>query len=427
VFTRARRDDVRRQLLELARQDPQIPAAANTGSYAVDGGDAFSDIDLAFAITGDLTAALARWTELLRRDFGAVQHWDLPVDPSVYRVFLLADGLEVDIAFTPAADFGPRGPKWQLAFGAPEVIEHRPNPGGSDADRQRELIGLAWHHVLHARACIGRGKYWEAEWLIAGVREKVLALGCLRLGYSSSFARGADQLPAALSDPLRASLVRTLAPVELRRALAVTVAALLAEVDRTDPELALSLGPILTSGVAAEEPLRPDDRVATGTVRLGPSSAGELFSLQQAAYVSEARAAGTVEIPPLQEGVADLLARLADPAITTWGLYEHGRLLAAVRCSWLSAQVAFIGRLGVVPDLARQGLGGAMLRFVEARQPAGIRRIELVTGIRSLGNHAFYHRHGYTMVERDPVEGIVRFAKELSPTEATALGHLSER
>ena len=76
--------------------------------------------------------------------------------------------------------------------------------------------------------------------------------------------------------------------------------------------------------------------------------------------------------------------------------------------------MAFIGRLGVVPDLARQGLGSAMLRFAEARLPAGVRRIELVTGIRSLGNHAFYARHGYTMVERDPVEGIVRFAKELS-------------
>lgn len=413
MFTSSRRDDVRQQLLELARQDRQIPAAANTGSYAVDDVDAFSDIDLAFAITGELPAALDRWTELLRRDFGAVQHWDLPVEQTVYRVFLLPDGLEVDIAFTPAVDFGPRGPRWQLVFGAPEVTGHRPNPGGSDADRHRELVGLAWHHVLHARACIGRGKYWQAEWLIAGVREKVLALSCLRLGYSSSFARGVDQLPAAVSDPLRASLVRTLAPAELRRALAVGVAALLAEVDHTDPELAVSLGPILNEEVA-DVPPGPDDRLAAGVLRLGPSSAGQLFTLQQAAYLSEARAAGTVEIPPLQEGVAELLVRLADPAITTWGLSEHGRLLAAVRCSLLSDEVALVGRLGVVPDLARQGLGSAMLRFVEARLPAGVRRVELVTGIRSLGNHAFYHRHGYTMVERDPVEGIVRFAKQLA-------------
>lgn len=245
MFTPFHRAEVRRQLLELAQRDPAIPAAANTGSYAVDGGDAFSDIDLAFAIIGDLSTALDRWTELLRRDFGAVQHWDLPVEPTVYRVFLLPDGLEVDIAFTPAADFGPRGPKWQLAFGTPEVTEHRPNPGGSDADRYRELVGLAWHHVLHARACIGRGKYWQAEWLIAGVREKVLALSCLRLGYSTSFARGVDQLPVSLTQPLRDSLVRTLAPIELGRALAVAVTALLAEVDRTDPELALQLGPIL--------------------------------------------------------------------------------------------------------------------------------------------------------------------------------------
>jgi hypothetical protein len=245
VFTPSRRDDVRRQLFELASRDPQIPAAANTGSYAVDASDEFSDIDLALAITGDLSAALARWTSLLYRDFGAVHHWDLPVGATVYRVFLLSDGLELDIAFVPAADFGPRGPKWRLVFGVPEVTEHRPNPGASDADRYRELVGLAWHHVLHVRACIARAKYWEAEWLIAGIREQVLALSCLRLGYPNSYARGVDQLPAALSDPLRDSLVRTLEPDELRRALRVVVAALLAEVDRTDPELAGSLGPIL--------------------------------------------------------------------------------------------------------------------------------------------------------------------------------------
>jgi len=106
VFTPSRRDDVRRQLFELASRDPRIPAAAHTGSYAVDASDEFSDIDLAFAITGDLAAALTGWTELLNRDFVAVHHWDLPVGATVYRVFLLSDGLELDIArppHTPAA------------------------------------------------------------------------------------------------------------------------------------------------------------------------------------------------------------------------------------------------------------------------------------------------------------------------------------
>src|SRR5205823_8316577 len=108
---------VREELLEFAAADPAIGAAATTGSYALGDPDEWSDIDLAFGILDPVSDALARWTDLLYRDFGAVHHWDLLSGPSVYRVFLLANWLEVDIAFTPAAEFGPLGPGWQTVFG----------------------------------------------------------------------------------------------------------------------------------------------------------------------------------------------------------------------------------------------------------------------------------------------------------------------
>ncbi|MEV0697624.1 hypothetical protein AB0I53_06855 [Saccharopolyspora sp. NPDC050389] len=38
------------------------------------------------------------------------------------------------------------------------------------------LIGLAWHHVLHARTSIERGAAWRAEHWIGGVRDQVLVL-----------------------------------------------------------------------------------------------------------------------------------------------------------------------------------------------------------------------------------------------------------
>lgn len=154
-------------------------------------------------------------------------------------------------------------------------------------------------------------------------------------------------------------------------------------------------------------------RVAAGTRRLNADDAGELLTLQLAAWVSEGRANGTIDIPPLQEGIADVRAQLADPALTVWGLREAGRLLATVRTSVRTRGVAEIGRLGVVPDLAGQGLGSAMLRLAERHLPPEVTRIELVTGLRSTGNHAFYARHGYAIVERDEDLRIVRLARTL--------------
>ncbi len=158
-----------------------------------------------------------------------------------------------------------------------------------------------------------------------------------------------------------------------------------------------------------------DSQVVAGTNRLGTSDAGELLTLQLAAWVREGRDAGTIDIPPLQDGLADVIAQLADRSRTVWGYRdETGRLLATIRTSPLDDATAWIARLGVVPDCFRQGIGSAMLRLAEDRLPDTIRRMELVTGIRSIGNHVFYARNGYAIVGRDELHGIVRFAKSRS-------------
>jgi hypothetical protein len=233
------RERVRKRLLELAAEDDIVVAAANTGSYVSGNGDEWSDVDLAFSIRGERAPALDRWTELLYQSFGAIHHWDLPFGATVYRVFLLPNCLEVDIAFSPEAEFGPRGPNWRTVFGETAEL------GQSLPPARDHLVGLAWHHVLHARACIERGKPWQAEWLIAGLREHVLALACLRLRHTTSYAKGADLLPPELLAPIEATLVRSLDEEELRRALDAAVAGLVAELERTDPALAASLRPTL--------------------------------------------------------------------------------------------------------------------------------------------------------------------------------------
>src|SRR3954470_5977317 len=239
MFTADQREQTRQRLLALAEQDDEILGAAITGSHAAGTEDAWSDIDLAFGIRGDLPPALARWSAVLERDFGALHHWDLPWESSIYRVWLLPGWLEVDIAFTPAADFGPRGPNWRTVFGEVVELAHRA------AAQRDDLVGLAWHHLLHARMCIERGKPWQAEWLISGVRDHVLALACLRLGLATRFAKGADQLPPEATSGLEATLVGALETTELRRALSAAVEAYAAELRQSDPEVCKRLEPML--------------------------------------------------------------------------------------------------------------------------------------------------------------------------------------
>jgi hypothetical protein len=250
VFTVEERDRVRERLLSLAEADPAIGGAAIIGSYAAGGGDRWSDIDLALRVDGPPHATMERWTESLYGDFAAVHHWDLPAGSTIYRVFLLPGWLEVDLAFAPTADYGPRGPHWRVVFDRPQpqragerepTAQAEPTAGPA----HRGLVGLAWHHALHAHVCIERRRAWQAEYWIGAVRSQVIALACLRLGHPTAYAKGAHLLPAELTAPLEATLVRSLDAAELRRALAAAIAALAAEWERTDPILAAKLRPML--------------------------------------------------------------------------------------------------------------------------------------------------------------------------------------
>ncbi len=239
MFSSAASDGVRQRLLALAAADAVVVGAAVTGSSATGDSDRWSDVDLAFAIDGPLGPAIEYWTRVLYADFGAVHHWDLPSGDTLFRVYLLPGCLEVDIAFTPVAEFGARGPQWRHVFGAQTRL---PPPDAGSHDR---LAGLAWHHALHARICLERGRWWQAEYWIGAVRGQVLALACLRLGYPTSYAKGAHLLPAEVTGGLEATLVRSLEPTELWRALHSATSALAAELERTDPLLAKRLRPTL--------------------------------------------------------------------------------------------------------------------------------------------------------------------------------------
>ena len=119
MFTVEQRDDLRDRLLRLAEEDERVVAGALVGSLAGNGGDRFSDLDLTFGVADRVrvTDVLDDWTRTLIDELHAVKLGELERGPTTYRVFLLPDALQLDLSMTPAAQFRPAGPRFQLVFG----------------------------------------------------------------------------------------------------------------------------------------------------------------------------------------------------------------------------------------------------------------------------------------------------------------------
>lgn len=140
-------------------------------------------------------------------------------------------------------------------------------------------------------------------------------------------------------------------------------------------------------------------------VRVRPATAadaGELLTLQLAAFVSEAQQYGDALIPPLRDDV-DAVRRSVDDAACTVVVAEvvvdgrlgrAGRLVGAARLQ--RGEVARVGRVVVAPDAQGRGVGSLLLSAVhEVAERDGADATELFTGADSARNIAFYARHGY--------------------------------
>ena len=245
MFTPEERTRLRDALVARARADERITGAALTGSASRDAEDRWSDIDLALGVAAgaDIGRVMADWTGVLYREHGALDHLDVVSGAVVYRVFLLASTLQVDIAFAPEDEFGPTAPTFRLLFG--RAAERA--GAGAAAGRAAELVGMAWLYALHARSSLARGRVWQAEYMISGMRDHVLALACVRHGVPAVQGRGMDQLPAEVTAGFGAGLVRSVDGAELERAFRAVTESLIVEIGLADAGRA---GPL--SGVLRE-------------------------------------------------------------------------------------------------------------------------------------------------------------------------------
>ena len=241
IFTPDERERLRGELISAAQKDPSLCGAAHTGSAASSRLDRWSDIDLALCLRPDASheRVVAEWTESLYRNHGAVAHVDVMRGSTLFRVFLLENTLQVDVAFWRAEDFAATGPNFSLIFGQarPPQLAPQPNP--------LPLIGMAWLYALHVRSSLARARVLQAEYMLRGMRNHVCELTCLRCGVTPHQGRGLDDLPALERASAATCIPSSLEPSELRRAFQSTMRKLLEELLDVNTELATRLsGPL---------------------------------------------------------------------------------------------------------------------------------------------------------------------------------------
>jgi len=145
-------------------------------------------------------------------------------------------------------------------------------------------------------------------------------------------------------------------------------------------------------------PEKPDPRIRVRDIRV--TDAGEVMTLQRAAFVDEARIYESVHLPAFSETLEQVRADLAENLGCVALVGE--RLVGAVRAK-VSAALLLVGRISIAPDLQGHGIGSAILEACEARgRAAGCTAAELFTGSLSEANLRLYERLGYAESERVP-------------------------
>lgn len=150
--------------------------------------------------------------------------------------------------------------------------------------------------------------------------------------------------------------------------------------------------------------------IAPRSVQIHPmtaADAGEVLTLQRAAYVIEAQGAGDPFLPALTQTLDELIHEIVSGGGFVLRLNE--RLVGAIRTRTVRGEL-HIGRLTVAPDMQGRGFGGALL-FAAANEAAATDIPNTAdddvavmhTGRLSEVDVGLYVRRGYVETHREPL------------------------
>ena len=150
-------------------------------------------------------------------------------------------------------------------------------------------------------------------------------------------------------------------------------------------------------------PVTPADEIAISPVE--PGDAGELLTLQRAAYVSEGQIYENASIPPLTQTLAELADELGRSIAlkATVG----ARIVGTARAR-LEGGTLHIGRIAVAPDMQGRGIGTALIERLESEHADGVHTFALFTGDSNPANRRLYERLGYRATHTELLDFGVR-------------------
>ncbi|WP_327093212.1 GNAT family N-acetyltransferase [Nonomuraea sp. NBC_01738] len=134
------------------------------------------------------------------------------------------------------------------------------------------------------------------------------------------------------------------------------------------------------------------------------ADAGEILTVQRAAYVSEAQLYGDPFISPLVESV-EQVRKVVEAGIVLKAV-EAGRVVGSVR-GRPSGSTCLVGRLVVAPDQQGRGVGTALMNSLHESVEA--ETFDLFTGHLSEGNLRLYRRLGYRETHRERMDDHLTF------------------
>lgn len=142
--------------------------------------------------------------------------------------------------------------------------------------------------------------------------------------------------------------------------------------------------------------------------------AGEIMTVQRAAYVSEARLYDNTRLSALSEPMEEIRKSVAAGEVLVAKM--DSRIVGAVR-GVRKDDECHVERLVVAPDMQGRGIGAALLRAVEQHASEGVRRFVLHTGDRSQANIYLYRKAGYTETHREFVADTLSLVHMAKPAE----------